>query len=72
MIKTFNGISIGDHVKEKMKPYHEGIVVKIRPGTDNENHGTIYVWQLNRTEYGADNCEHYSAVNWQNSLKIIK
>lgn len=49
-----------------------GIVVKIEPGTDNENHGTIYVWQENRMDYGADNCEHYAEINWHRNLRILE
>ena len=50
---------------------HKGIVVKIVPGYDIEDHGTIYVWQSERTNYGADNCEHYVYHNWEKVLKII-
>ena len=37
----------------------KGVVVKIIPGVSIEDHGTIYVWQMDKTEYGTDNCEHY-------------
>ena len=50
---------------------NEGIVVKINKGYDQDDHGTIVVWQLNRDEYGADNCEHYPEFNWQDSLIVI-
>lgn len=61
----------GDQVRDR--DGWEGIVVRIWPGTDNVNHGTIYVWQENRGDdaYGADNCEHYSEINWRENLEII-
>jgi hypothetical protein len=49
-----------------------GVVTKILPGTDLENHGAIYVWRENDYDYGADNCEHYSAINWRDHLKILE
>lgn len=39
---------------------HTGVVVDVRTGTDDEDHGTITVWQAVRTSYGLDNCEHYA------------
>jgi hypothetical protein len=50
----------------------KGVVVKIVKGTNHENHGTIYVWQSERTGYGADNCEHYPEFEWQKSLNILE
>jgi len=50
---------------------HRGVVTRILPGTDIENHGTIYVWQMDRTEYGADNCEHYCEINWREFLRLL-
>lgn len=50
---------------------HKGIVVDVKPGTDNDAHGTVAVWQLDRDEYGADNCEHYPEFGWRNSLKRL-
>jgi signal peptidase I len=50
---------------------YKGVVVKIIPGISDEKHGTIYVWQMDRTEYGADNCEHYVEFGWKNNLRII-
>lgn len=60
----------GSHVVDSFG--NEGIVVKIIPGTDNENHGAVYVWQMNKLNYGADNCEHYSHFKWSDFLKILK
>ena len=50
-----------------------GIVVKIEiPDEPSiENHGTVFVWQSERTEYGSDNCEHYCYTNWKEFLRII-
>jgi heat shock protein HspQ len=59
-------IKIGDCVRDKFSG-HRGIVVKIEPH-DSENHGTIYVWQMDRYDYGADNCEHYCHENWRSVL----
>lgn len=53
---------------------HKGIIVKIElPEGEitKENHGTLYVWQSERTNYGTDNCEHYCLSNWNNFLKIL-
>jgi hypothetical protein len=51
---------------------NHGIVVRINIGTDIENHGTIAVWQMDRYEYGADNCEHYPQFEWYKDLTIIE
>jgi hypothetical protein len=51
---------------------YRGIVVRIEKGYDIEDHGTVFVWQLDRTEYGADNCEHYCEFGWEKSLTILK
>jgi hypothetical protein len=51
---------------------NRGVVVKIVPGFDTENHGTVYVWQMDRMDYGSDNCEHYCEFGWEKSLKIIE
>jgi len=59
----------GDRVIEKNG--HKGIVVKIIKGTNDEDHGTIYIWQEDRDKYGADNCEHYAEINWKSYLRII-
>lgn len=51
----------------------KGIVVKIIPENPEnpiEEHGAIYLWQSEKTEYGADNCEHYCYHNWQSFLRI--
>jgi hypothetical protein len=45
----------------------KGVVVKIVEGHDIEDHGTIYVWQMDRTEYGALNCEHYPHYNTESA-----
>lgn len=60
----------GDRVKDRNG--WEGIVVKIIAGTDNEDHGTIYVWQENQMDYGADNCEHYCEINWRENLEVLE
>jgi hypothetical protein len=51
---------------------NRGVVVKIKEGYDIEDHGTIWVWQEDRLEYGADNCEHYCFFGWEKTLKILK
>lgn len=63
-------LSIGDHVVDHHG--HEGIVVRFVQGFDDTDHGQVYVWQLDRTEYGADNCEHYTYMGWERLLKILK
>lgn len=62
-------ISVGDEIIDV--DGHKGIVVKITPGYSVEDHGTIYVWQSERYNYGADNCEHYKYHNWQPFLRIL-
>jgi hypothetical protein len=47
---------------------HKGIVVNIIPGTSDENHGMIAVWQSERTGHGDDNCEHYVEFGWERVL----
>ena len=51
---------------------HKGVVVKIEKGHNIEDHGTIFVWQIDRYEYGADNCEHYCEFGWEKSLKVLE
>lgn len=57
---------------------HEGIVVDIDlmgctpDELSNENHGSITVWQSQRTEYGADNCEHYSYLGWESLITVLE
>jgi len=41
------------------------------PGVNTEDHGAIYVWQMNRIGYGDDNCEHYCEINWRDNLRIL-
>jgi hypothetical protein len=60
------GDIVVDHYGDK------GVVVKIIPGISDEEHGTIYVWQMDRTEYGADNCEHYVEFGWEKHLTVIE
>jgi hypothetical protein len=52
---------------------HQGVVVKIvKPDVPTiEDHGTVFVWQSDRIEYGADNCEHYTFHNWQKVLRVV-
>ncbi len=71
--KSPNGdrLSLGDHVRD-LYCGDEGIVVKIQLGRTTEDHGSIHVWQLNRTEYGADNCEHYVEFEWWDSLTKVQ
>lgn len=49
--------------------YH-GVIVKIVPKSD-EFHGTIFVWQKDRMEYGGDNCEHYTIDSWKRFLRVV-
>lgn len=53
-----------------------GVVVKIVPPLDGtltlEDHGCIYIWRDDTTEYGADNCEHYAVVGWRRNLRILE
>jgi hypothetical protein len=53
---------------------HEGVVVEVVkwPGELTfSNHGGIAVWQSERTDYGADNCEHYPYFEWDKVLTIL-
>lgn len=61
-------LSIGLKIVDRYR--NEGIVVKIEPSSD-EQHGTIYSWQINKFNYGSDNCEHYSFECWKRELRII-
>lgn len=63
-------LSVGDLVRDTFGD--KGIVVKIKKGVSDSDHGTVHVWQLDKIDYGADNCEHYPEFNWQSILKIIK
>lgn len=63
-------ISRGDSVQDRNG--WKGVVVRIEHGSTIESHGTIYVWQSERMEYGADNCEHYAYVNWRKCLRVIE
>jgi hypothetical protein len=47
-----------------------GVVVKvIEP--DSTTDGVVYVWQMDKKEYGGDNCEHYNFNFWKSMLRII-
>jgi len=61
-------LKVGDSVIDIYK--NPGIVVKIESGNDVEDHGFIYVWQSARTEYSADNCEHYVHFGWESFLRV--
>lgn len=61
-------IKVGMEVKDAWG--QKGVVVKIVPPEDANSHGTIFVWQSERLEYGADNCEHYSTDTWKSLLRI--
>lgn len=63
-------LRIGDEVIDMYK--NKGIVVKIIPGASNEDHGSIYVWQSEKLEYGSDNCEHYVEFGWKPWLRVIE
>ena len=63
-------IKVGDSVVDIWG--NPGIVVKIIPGVDIEDHGCVQVWQSERFEYGSDNCEHYCHFGWKTVLKVIK
>jgi len=63
-------LKVGDEVIDAEK--NRGIVVKIIPGVSAEEHGTIYVWQSERMEYGSDNCEHYVEFGWKPWLRVIE
>jgi hypothetical protein len=73
-LNTGKTIAIGNKVKDV--DLNKGIVVKIimpdySDQIDIEDHGTIYVWQSERTKYGDDNCEHYTYSNWDEWLRIL-
>jgi len=69
-INAHHLLCIGDRVKDENG--NTGVVVKIIYGKDIEDHGTIFVWQEDRYEYGADNCEHYSQINWHKYLRVLE
>lgn len=48
---------------------HNGIVVQI--DIVENDHGFVSVWQKDRTNYGDDNCEHYSFELWRQLLRIL-
>lgn len=62
-------LKVGDAVQDLF--LSKGIVVKIVvPENLDEDEGIIYVWQSEKIEYGADNCEHYHYLGWQELLRI--
>jgi hypothetical protein len=63
-------LTIGTEVKDVNG--NMGVVVKIVPPSNDDNHGTVYVWQSELTEYGSDNCEHYTYINWKEHLRVLK
>lgn len=51
----------------------KGVVVKIvmpENCSSFEDHGTVFVWQSEKVEYGSDNCEHYPFHSWKELLRI--
>ncbi len=65
---------LGTRVIDKQQG-HKGVIVKVvlpenGEGSD-EDHGTIYVWQEDKFNYGGDNCEHYCLNNWTDFLRIM-
>jgi hypothetical protein len=69
MAYTPHELAVGDHVRDCFGD--EGIVVKIKEGWNDEDHGTVTVWQMNRLDYGADNCEHYPHFGWPGILTVV-
>lgn len=65
-------LEVGDHVKDRTQNSNEGIVVRVEIGKSVEDHGAVWVWQMNRENYGIDNCEHYVEFGWEKSLKLIR
>ena len=63
-------IKLGDRVIDIYG--NRGVVVKVVYGHSAETHGSIFVWQMDRTEYGADNCEHYCYFEWEKVLRILR
>lgn len=53
---------------------NKGVVVEVRiPDRPSVvNHGTITVWQSERTSYGLDNCEHYCWFGWTDKIRILE
>lgn len=53
---------------------NKGVVVDVQIPDDPtiEDHGSVTVWQSERTNYGADNCEHYTWINWRRHLRILE
>ena len=64
-------IKRGDVVVDRDR--NKGVVVQIYVPENPtvEDHGSISVWQSERFEYGADNCEHYAWTNWKSNLRIL-
>ena len=50
----------------------KGVIVKIIEGDGSmEDHGVIYIWQSEKTDFGADNCQHYAFNMWKRELRIL-
>ena len=64
-------IKRGDLVIDRDR--HKGVVVgvEIPDNPTVEDHGTVTVWQSERFNYGDDNCEHYTWLNWKRTLRIL-
>ena len=62
-------IKLGDRVIDE--DGYKGVVVKIVEGYSNSDHGLVHVWQEDRYDYGADNCESYCHINWHEILRLI-
>lgn len=65
-------IRIGSEVVDRRN--YRGIVVELIPAKvlSESDEGLITVWQKDRVDYGADNCEHYHFLHWSDFLKVIK
>lgn len=48
-----------------------GVIVRVVE-PEGEHHGTIFVWQEHRLDYGADNCEHYAYYDDEQLGSVLK
>lgn len=69
-LNTGKTLQVGNKVMDLNK--NLGVVVKIDPPQEEGDHGTVYVWQLEKINYGADNCEHYAFTQWSSILRILE
>jgi hypothetical protein len=69
LLNTGYNLKVGDRVIDE--DGNKGVVVKITEGISVEDHGCVWVWQEDRYEYGADNCEHYCHINWHAYLRLL-